>query len=429
MIFGSVVTLAVLALLYFMAQKKVGFGSRVMLAMLLGLVVGMVFKEKIEFIGTLGQIYINLIKMIVMPLVAVSIISSINTLSDPKQLKNIGVKTIGLFLLTTAIAATIGVVVGIVVNPGAGVSLIADASFKTREIPAFTKVLLDLVPANPVSEMANGKVIPVIIFSLFIGVAISIESARNEERIQPVKDFINAFTRVMHRVTKMVILFTPYGVFGLMAAMAGKYGFAALLPLGKVIIAVYIACLIHLLLTYGSLVAFVVKINPIKFLQKVYPVIVVAFTTRSSYATLPINLEVITKRLKVSEKIASFVTPLGATMNMNGCGGLWPAIVAIFVAAIYNIDLTLTDYFLIVGSATMASIGTAGIPGPASISTTVVLASLGLPLEGMAIVLGIDPIVDMARTAINALGTTVSALVIANSEQAVDLTAFENTSK
>lgn len=424
--FGIIVSVGILAVLYGLAAKKVGFGSRVFLAMIMGVAVGAAFKDQAANIGTIGQVYISLIKMLVIPLVAASIISSITTLSDPGQLKQIGVKTVGLFLATTAMAAIIGIGVALVIDPGAGVQFAANASFKAREVPAFSKVLLDLVPSNPVAEMASGKVIPVIIFSLFLAVAITIESARKPETMKPVKDFINSFTRVMFRVTQLVIRFTPYGVFGLMVAMSGKYGIATLLPLGKVILAVYIACALHMLITYGSLVSFVAKVNPLRFLRKIYPVLAVAFTTRSSYATLPVNLEVITQRIKVSEKIASFVAPLGATMNMNGCGGLWPAIVAIFTARVFNIELTITDYFLIVASATIASIGTAGIPGPASISTTVVLATLGLPLEGMAIVLGIDPVIDMARTAVNASGTTVASLVIANGAGEFDRAAFES---
>ncbi|HHV84392.1 MAG TPA: dicarboxylate/amino acid:cation symporter, partial [Petrimonas sp.] len=399
-----------------MSYYKIGFGLRVFTAMLLGIAAGAVLKETVTSLVTLGSIYVSLIKMVVMPLVASAIISSITAISDPKQLKTIGLKAISLFLITTALATIIGIGVGVVIDPGAGIQLPSDQSFKAREIPSFTKVILDLVPSNPVGEMAGGKIIPVIVFSIFIALAIVIESGKKPEAVKPVKDFITAFANIMFRVTKLVIGFTPYGVLGLMAGMSAKYGITTLLPLGKIIVSVYAASLLHMVLVYSSLVSFAAKLNPILFFRNIYPVMAVAFTTRSSYATLPVNMEVITKQLKVSEKIASFVAPLGATINMNGCGGLWPAIVAIFVARIYNIELSLGDYFLLVGSATVASIGTAGVPGPASISTTVVLTSLGLPLEGMALVLGIDPIVDMARTAVNATGTTVASLVIANSE-------------
>ncbi|WP_409348253.1 dicarboxylate/amino acid:cation symporter [Paenibacillus gyeongsangnamensis] len=418
--------IVVIAALIFAAKKKVGFGTRVLAAMLLGVVVGAVFKDQAADVGIVGNIYVSLIKMIVMPLVIATIISSITSVTDPGMLKKVGTKTIGLFLLTTGIAAVIGLIVALVLDPGAGISYAKDASFKAREIPTFMKVLMDLVPSNPVNEMSTGKVVPVIIFAMFVGVAITIEGSRKPERVKPVKDLIDSFTQIMFRVTKLIIRLTPYGVFGLMTTMAAKYGLSSLLPLGKVIIAVYIACLLHFVLTFGTLVTFVARVNPFRFLKKIYPVIAVAFTTRSSYATLPVNLEVITKRLKVSDRIASFVAPLGATINMNGCGGLYPAIVAIFVAKVFGIELTMMHYILIVGSAVVASVGVAGVPGPASISTTVVLTSAGLPIEGMALVLGIDAILDMARTAINATGTTVSSLVVAASEKEFDREAFYN---
>ncbi|MBN6188788.1 dicarboxylate/amino acid:cation symporter [Aneurinibacillus sp. BA2021] len=413
-----------LVLLYYLGKKKVGFGSRVMLAMLLGVAVGAIFGPDAESVGVVGQIYVSLIKMVVMPLVILSIVSSVTKLSDPGQLKKIGIKTVGLFLATTAIAAAIGLGVALVVDPGAGIQFTKDASFEAREIPVFKDVLLDLVPSNPVNEMAEGKVVPVIIFTTFVAVALAIEGARKPEVVKPVKDFINGAMVIMFRVIKMVIKLTPYGVFGLMTAVAAKYGLAALLPLGKVIIAVYIACILHMVFTYGGLLAFVARVNPFRFFKKIYPVMVVAFTTRSSYATLPVNLEVIKKRVKVSDKIASFVAPLGATINMNGCGGLYPAIVAIFVARVFGIELGVMDYVLLVATATVASVGVAGVPGPASISTTVVLTTMGLPLEGMAIVLGVDAVIDMARTTVNATGTTVSSLIIANSEGEFDREAF-----
>lgn len=421
-----IVSALLLFVLYFLAVKKVGFGTRVFVAMALGIGVGAYFGADAAKVGLVGSVYVSLIKMVVIPLVVGAIITAITALSDPGQLKKIGIKTVSLFLITTGIAAVIGLLVALALDPGAGIPLTQDESFKPREVPAFDKVLLDLVPSNPINEMANGKIVPLIIFAIFIAVAITIEGQRHPERVKPFKSFIESFTQIMFRVTKLVIKLTPYGVFGLMTAMASKYGLSALLPLGKVVLAVYLACLLHMVITYGGLLAFVAKVNPLRFFKKAIPTISVAFTTRSSYATLPVNLEVITKRMKVSDKIASFVAPLGATINMNGCGGLYPAIVAVFVARVYGIDLGFTDYLILVGSAIIASIGTAGVPGPATISTTVVLTAMGLPLEGFALVLGIDAVIDMARTAVNATGTTVSALVVANSEGEFDRDAFNN---
>lgn len=419
-------TVLLLGGLYLLQQRKVNFGIRVLVGMVLGLALGNIFGKYAASVGLLGTIYVNLIKMLVMPLVGASIITSLTSLTDTNQLKKIGIKTISLFLGTTAVAALIGVVVGLVFDPGAGINAAKPANFTAREIPTFDKVILDLFPTNPIADAAAGKVVPVIFFAVLVAVAILQISAKKPEVVKPLKDAIKAFSDVMFAVTKNVIKLTPYGVLGLMATMGAKYGLSTLLPLGKVIVALYVAVLIHFVVTYGGLVSFVAKVNPLRFFKKAFPTISVAFTTRSSYATLPVNLEVITKRMKVSERVASFVAPLGATINMNGCGGIWPAIVAIFVARAYNLPLGPAQYGLIILTATIASIGVAGVPGPASISTTVVLTALGLPLEGMGILLGIDAVVDMARTAANATGTTVSSLLVGIWEKEFDRTAFND---
>lgn len=422
------VALLLVILLWWLAKNKVGFGLRVLLAMALGLTLGALFGPAASDISILGSLYVSLIKMVVMPLVFAAIITSITSVKDPAVLKKLGTKTIALFLITTAIAAVIGLGTALVIDPGSGIAQNGDAAqdFQVREIPSFRQVILDLVPSNPINEMAQGKVVPVIIFAAFIAVAIIFEGTRNPERVQPVRSFFQSFSHIMFRVTKFVIRLTPYGVLGLMTSMSAKYGLSTLKELAWFIIAVYAACLIHMIITFGSLVAFGARVNPIRFFKKAYPTMAVAFTTRSSYATLPVNLEVITKRMKVSDRIASFVAPLGATINMNGCGGIYPAIVAVFIARVYGIDLNIADYLLIIGAATLASVGVAGVPGPASISTTVVLVQAGLPLEGFALVLGVDAIVDMARTAVNATGTTVASLLVASSEGEFDHEAFHH---
>lgn len=426
-VYGSWASVLVLALvLWWLAKKKVGFGTRVLLAMVFGFVIGGVFGQSAADVSLLGSIYVNLIKMVVMPLVFSTIITSITTTNKLSVLKKLGTKTIALFLLTTAIAAVIGIGTALVIDPGSGITQNVESQqkFEARDIPTIKQVLLDLVPANPINEMATGKVVPVIVFAFFIAIAIIWEGSRNPEKVEPVKSFFQSFSHIMFRVTKLVIRLTPYGVLGLVTAMAARYGLETLKELAWFIAAVFIACLIHMVVTYGLLVTLVARVNPIRFFKKAYPTMAVAFTTRSSYATLPVNLEVITKRMKVSERVASFVAPLGATINMNGCGGIYPAIVAVFVAKVFGIELGLTDYLLIVAVATVASLGVAGVPGPASIATTVVLIQAGLPLEGFALVLGVDALVDMARTAVNATGTTVASLIVGNSEGEFDRKAF-----
>jgi uncharacterized protein len=419
-----IVSIALIAFLYFLQKKKISFGNRVIFAMFLGVAFGAIFKKDALIIEPVGKTFVGLIKMVVMPLVISSIISSITSLDSADKLKKIGFKTIGILLGTTAVATIIGIAVGKVMDLGAGIELVKDATFKAKEIPTLTKVILDMVPSNPVASMAAGSIIPVIIFSMFIAIAIVVEGSRKPENVKAVKEFFNSFNKVMFRVTKMVIKLTPYGVFGLMSVMAAKNGIESLLPLGKVILAVYIACLIQLTVVHSGLVALVAKVSPIKFFKKIYPAQVVAFTTQSSYGTLPVTMKALTNRVKISENIASFAAPIGATIGMNACGGIYPAIVAIFVARVYNIDLTMTHYATLVATTTLASIGMAGVPGTASIAATVVLTSVGLPVEGLAMVLGIDAIIDMGRTATNVTGAAVAALITASTEGEFDRAGF-----
>ncbi|MEC0248944.1 dicarboxylate/amino acid:cation symporter [Paenibacillus chitinolyticus] len=423
-----VVSLVIIGFLYFLAKKRVSFGYRVLIGLGVGLIVGFIFntfKIDAKSVSTIGTIYVNLIKMMVIPLVVVLVINSIAGLSNLGQLRKIGLKTIGLFLATTGVAALIGLLVALVFDPGSGIPQGTLKDFKPKEIPTFSQVILDLVPSNPFNEMATGKVVPVLVFAIFVAVAIVHIGSKKPDAVKPVKDLIASLAQVLHQVIKYVIRLTPYGVYALIAAMAAKYGVDTLKPLIMLILATYTALLLHFIITFGGLVTFVAKVNPFKFFRKAYPTIAVAFTTRSSYATLPVNLEVLTKRLRVSPRIASFVAPLGATINMNGCGGVWPAVVAIFVAGVYHIPLTVSDYILIVLVSMISSVGVAGVPGPAAISTTVVLTALGLPLEGLGLTLAIDAIVDMGRTAVNATGTTVSTLIVANSEGEFDRASFD----
>lgn len=427
--YGFAVSIFVFGILFFLARKRVGFGTRVIIALAVGLVVGILF-QTLEFetkaITTFGSIYVSLIRMLVIPLVFILVLNSIASLTNLEYLRKIGFKTFAWFLGTTGIASIIGLLVALLFNPGSGIQQEAPADFAAREIPTFSQVILDLVPSNPISEAAEGKVVPVLIFAIFIAVAIIKVGSKNPDSVKPVRDLIQSLTTVLHQVVKFIIRLTPYGVFALIAGITARYGWETLQELGSVIITSYVALLIHFVLVFGGLVFFVAKVNPLRFFRKIYPTVAVAFTTRSSYAVLPVNLEVITKRLHVSPRIASFVAPLGASVNFNGCGGIWPAIVAVFTAQVFGIDLGVTDYILLVFVSIISSIGVAGVPGPAVISTTVVLTAMGLPLEGIAIVAGVEALIDMGRTAVNATGTTVTALLVANSEGEFDRDAFNN---
>jgi len=425
--YSFVTSIIAFAILFFLARKRLGFGLRVIIGMGLGLVAGILFQNigyETKGITTFGSIYVNLIRMLVIPLVFVLVLNSISSLTSLDYLRKIGFKTFAWFLGTTGVASIIGLLIALLFNPGSGIQQAVPEGFAAREIPTFSQVILDLVPSNPINEAAQGKVVPVLIFAIFLAVAIIKVGSKNAEAVKPVRDLIQSATQVMHQVVKFIIRLTPYGVFALIAGITARYGWETLEELGSVIVTSYAALIVHFVLVFGGLVLFVAKVNPIRFFRKIYPTIAVAFTTRSSYAVLPVNLEVITKRLHVSPRIASFVAPLGASVNFNGCGGIWPAIVAVFTAQVFGIDLSMTDYIILVVVSIISSIGVAGVPGPAVISTTVVLTALGLPLEGIAIVAGVEALIDMGRTAVNATGTTVTSLLVANSEGEFDREAF-----
>lgn len=426
---GIVLSVLILALIYFLKTKKVSFGNRVLLALVLGVVIGSFFQNDVQYIQPIGGAYVNLIKALVVPLVVSVIITSITALEDPARLKKIGLKTLGWFFLTTAIAAVIGTVIALAFNLGDGVQFVASEEFKAREIPTFSQIILDLIPANPVSEAASGKIIPVMVFSIIVAVAIIVEGHNKPELVKPVKDFFKSFSQIMFRVTRFVMQLTPYAIFALMAQVSAKYGISSLLPLIKVIGAVYLASIIQIVVVQGGLIAFVAKLNPVKFFKKIFPAQLVAFTTRSSYGTLPVTIKTLTERVKVSEELATFIAPLGANMGMNGCAGLYPAIVAVFVAKVFNIPMDFSSYLLLIGLTTVASIGTAGVPGTASIMATVVLSGMGLPIEGLALVLGVDTVIDMARTATNVTGAAVVSTLVAASENELDRAAFEEEDK
>ncbi|MBP3966479.1 dicarboxylate/amino acid:cation symporter [Paenibacillus lignilyticus] len=427
--YSFVTSVFVFWVLFFLARKRVNFGARVLIGLGIGLLVGILFQNldyDTKGITTFGSMYISLIRMLVVPLVFILVLNSISSLTNLEYLRKIGLKTFAWFLGTTGVGSIIGLLIALAFNPGSGIQQAAPADFEAREIPTFSQVILDLVPSNPINEAANGKVVPVLIFAIFLAVAIIKLGSRNAETVKPVRDLIQSLAQVLHQVVKFIIRLTPYGVFALIAGVTSHYGWETLQELGSVIITSYVALIVHFVLVFGGLVFFVAKVNPIRFFRKIYPTIAVAFTTRSSYATLPVNLDVITKRLHVSPRIASFVAPLGASVNFNACGGIWPAIVVVFTAQVYSIDLSFTDYIVLVLVSIVSSIGVAGVPGPAVISTTVVLTALGLPLEGIAIVAGVEALIDMGRTTVNATGTTVTSLLVANSEGEFDREAFNN---
>ncbi|MFQ7565010.1 MAG: dicarboxylate/amino acid:cation symporter [Clostridium perfringens] len=393
------------------------FSFATLTALTLGVVLGIIFKENILFLDTVGKAYMSLIKMIVVPLVVTSLITSIVRLENLDTLKSIGLKTFTVLLGTTGAAAFIGIIVASSLNLGQGLRFIGAENFKAREIPGFSKVLIDMLPSNPLAAIVENKIIPIVIISMFIAIALVIEDNTNKEKAKPFKDFILSAYDIVLRITKMVLRIIPYGVFALIATAAAKNGMDTLMSLIWVILAVYIAAFLQFLFVYTPLISFVARMNPLKFFKGIFPAQVVAFTSQSSYGTLPVTIKSLVEGVGVSENIASFVAPLGSTIGLNGCGGFYPAIVAIFAANVFNVELTIYSYILIVLTAIISSIGIAGVPGSATMSTTVMLAALGLPIEALAMVIAVDSIIDMIRTATNVTGASVAALIVDQTEK------------
>lgn len=387
------------------------FWQRVLGALLLGVTTGVLLGETATVFKPLGTLFINAIRMLVVPLVFFALISSITSLADSGKMQRLAFKTVGLFLLTAFIASLIGLTVGSLVNWGDTVQLTA-AEIKPRDIPPVADVLTNLIPTNPLAAMVNGNILQIIVFAALVGIAIN----KIGEKAAPMKKVLLSGADIMYQITRMVLELTPLGVFGLMAWVVGNYGLDTLLPLGKFILAIYLACIIHIVFTYGGLVKLFGGMRVRDYFKAILPAQLVAYSSASSYGTLPVSHKVVTENLGVSKDYASFVLPLGATINMDGCGGIYPAIAAIFIAHLYGIDLTAFDYLLIAGTATLASVGTAGVPGTAMVMLTVTLSVVGLPIEGIAFIAAVDRIIDMMRTTTNVTGDTMVALVIGRSE-------------
>lgn len=392
------------------------FWQRVLGALLLGVTVGVLLGETATIFKPLGTLFINAVRMLVVPLVFFALISSITSLADNAKMQRLAFKTVALFLFTAFIASLIGLTVGSLVNWGDAVQLTA-AEVKPRDIPPVADVLTNLIPTNPLAAMVNGNILQIIVFAAFVGIAINAVG----EKALPMKKVLLSGADIMYQITRMVLELTPLGVFGLMAWVVGNYGLDTLLPLGKFILAIYLACLIHIVFTYGGLVKLFGGMRVRDYFKAILPAQLVAYSSASSYGTLPVSHKVVTENLGVSKDYASFVLPLGATINMDGCGGIYPAIAAIFIAHLYGIELAALDYVLIAGTATLASVGTAGVPGTAMVMLTVTLSVVGLPLEGIAFIAAVDRIIDMMRTATNVTGDTMVALVIGRSEGLVQL--------
>ncbi|MBQ7559499.1 MAG: dicarboxylate/amino acid:cation symporter [Synergistaceae bacterium] len=363
------------------------------------------------FIDLVGKIFLRLLMMLIVPLVFSSLVSGAASVGDVHKLGRIGVKTLVFYFVTTAVAIVLGLACGNLFQPGVGMNIPGELSASAREGKAITDVILDIFPSNPIASMVNANMLQIIVFALFFGVACILAG----ERGRKIADFFESVAEVMYQVVHIVMSFAPYGVFALIAGTAAKYGIAILAPFAKVIAAVYVGCIIHAVLVYSFMITAFCKRSPFWYFRGVREAAITAFVTRSSSGTLPITLANVRENLGVSEGVSAFVLPLGATINMDGTA-LYQGVCALFVAQAFGVPLTLSMQLGIVATATLASVGTAGVPGAGLIMLTLVLTSVGLPIEGIALVAGIDVILDAARTCLNVIGDTAVCAVVASTE-------------
>lgn len=393
--------------------------KRILGGLILGIIVGAIFGEGATVIKPIGTLFINFIKMLIVPLVFLSLVVGVTSLKDPAKMGRIGIKAIVWYLFTTAIAVCIGLIFGLVFQPGSGIEIAADAAAKSKDMPSVIDTLLNIVPKNPVAALASGNILQIIAFAIITGIAINFVGIKAD----PLERVFEAGAEVMYKITHGVMELAPFGVFALMAWVAGNYGLSILLPLVKIIACVYIACILHAVVTYGLILKFYGHLRFMPFFKGILDAQMVAFTTTSSSGTLPVTLRCTQENLGVSKSTSSFVLPLGATINMDGTA-IYEAIAALFVAQVFGVALSGGDYFTIILVSTLASVGTAGVPGAGLIMLTLVLTQVGLPLEGIAIVAGIDRILDMARTTINVTGDAMISTMIAKSEGELNVETY-----
>ena len=396
-----------------MAEKKGGVSLiwQISIGFIAGIVFGrMASPQVVGYVAPLGSIFMALLNMLIVPLVLSSLIVGVASLGDLKALGRIGVKTVVLYLLTTAAAIAIGLALGNIMQPGAGMDLALAKATEAKAAPSLGQVLTNMFPKNAFAAMVNANMLQIIVFALFFGVALTMAG----EKGKPALAFFDSMAEVMYKMTAIVMKFAPYGVFALIAGTVSKYGMAVLLPFAKVIGAVYIGCIIHAVVIYSGLVTAFARKSPMWFFRGIKEASLTAFVTRSSAGTLPVTMECC-HNMGVPEKVSSFVLPLGATINMDGTA-LYQGVCALFIAQAFNIPMDLQMQIGIVVTATLASIGTAGVPGAGLIMLSLVVTSVGLPIEGIALVAGIEALLDAARTSLNVVGDTAVCAVVAASE-------------
>jgi len=417
--------------------QPMGLTQKILLAMFLAIVTGLLANLSIGYADWLdvltkdwlagglffvmGKIFVATLKLLVVPMVFVSLVCGAASLGDSKQLGRLGGKTILLYLLTTAVAISLAMLMALWFQPGVGANLHSDTAVSIGEGSSFAQVLINIFPTNPISAMAEGKMLQIIVFALLLGVAMN----HSGEAGQRLKANFEDWNEVVMNLVSILMKLAPYGVFALLFNLIVDKGIGAIDELIVYFVTVVLVLLIHACVVYPALLMALAKLNPVTFFAKMRNVQLFAFSTASSNATLPITMRAVEDRLGVDNRIASFSLPLGATLNMDGTA-IMQGVATVFIAQAYGIDLTALDYLTVIATATLASIGTAGVPGVGLVMLSLVLTQVGLPVEGIALIIGVDRLLDMLRTAVNVTGDATVSCIVAKSENQFDQSCFDN---
>ena len=415
-------------------KKKLGLTTQIFIGLIAGAIMGIVlnylvpassFKEEFIVGGVLyvvGQGFIRLMQMLVVPLVFCSLVCGSMSIGDTKKLGDVGARTLLFYLFTTALAITVALLVGNLINPGIGLNMSAiqtSGSVASAEATSVADTLLNIIPTNIFKGLAEGTMLQIIFFSLLIGVIL----AKLGDRAETVGNFFSQFNDIMMEMTMIVMKVAPIGVFCLIAKTFSSLGFDAFIPMLKYMFAVLLALAIQCFVVYLGLLKVMSGLNPFIFFKNFFPVMAFAFSTATSNATIPLSIDTLAKKMGVSKKISSFTIPLGATINMDGTA-IMQGVAVVFAAQAFGIRLDMIDYITVIGTATLASIGTAGIPSVGLITLTMVFNAVGLPVEAIALIMGIDRILDMTRTAVNITGDAVCTTIVAHQNNAIDKDIF-----
>lgn len=370
-----------------------------------------------------GSIFIASLKLLVVPLVFVSLVCGCSELGSNRRMGGMALRTMALYMLTTAIAISLALFVANLVNPGVDMNLSSDVTFNPESRPSFKEVLVNIVPTNPIKAMAEGNMLQIIVFSILMGIAI----ARCGEAGKKVTEIFNSFNVVIMKMVVILMHLAPYGVFCMLAKLFASQGYSAIADLAWYFFTVVVVLLLHSLGVYSLLLSALTRLSPVAFFCNIRPALLFAFSTSSSNATLPVTLNVAEKRLGVDNAVASFTLPLGATINMDGTA-IMQGVATVFIAQAFNVDIGLIGYLTVILTATLASVGTAGVPGVGLITLAMVLQQVGLPVEGIALILGVDRLLDMIRTAVNVAGDSMVTVIIANYEKLLNRELFTDLS-